>query len=62
MQRPRKSEVALKDRSRFQAEMAAHLRIRYIGFRIRLLRHYDERNGAFPSYAMIAVRQTASSH
>lgn len=49
-------EVQRDERSVFEAEMAKHPRMNPLGFRIlvRLLRHYDGRHGAFPSYSTIA--------
>jgi hypothetical protein len=48
-------EVQRDERSVFEAEMAKHPQMNPLGFRIlvRLLRYYDGRQGAFPSYATI---------
>jgi hypothetical protein len=48
--------VERNDRSRFEADMAVHPHLKPLGFKIlvRLLRHYDGPNGAYPSYATLA--------
>jgi hypothetical protein len=48
--------VGRDDRSVFEAQMARHPHIKPLGFRmlIRLLRHYDGKHGAFPSYRRLA--------
>ena len=55
-------EVERDERSRFEASMAAHPQINPLAFRmlVRLLRHYDGKHGAFPSYATIAADMDCS--
>ena len=49
-------KVERDDRSRFEAQMATHPQMAPLGFQIlvRLLRHYDGPNGAYPSYSTLA--------